>query len=144
MMNSLANVRAMTLDEDETADDSNRTDTLIKAALSLSQAMEALGSLNFLSDLRLPDVKSGINFYEEVRRFESALIFEALRLSHGKQTRASSLLGLNPTTLNCMIKRLGIDAEALTGSAGVPREPDRRPKTPRDNVQPLRHDLVRE
>jgi transcriptional regulator with GAF, ATPase, and Fis domain len=144
-MNNSANARPLTLDEVETGDDSNRTDTLIKAALSLSQAIEALGSLNFFAELRLPEVKSGIDFYEEVRGFESALILEALRLSHGKQTRASSLLGLNPTTLNCMIKRLGIDAESLAEVGTVTRRRrGQRARTPRGNVQPLRHDLAQQ
>ena len=144
MMNSLSNVHEMTLDEDETADDAKRTDTLIKAALSLSQAMEALGSLNFLGELRLPDLKSGINFYEEVRQFERALILEALRLSNGRQTRASALLGLNPTTLNCMIKRLGIDPDPVAEARTRLRAPEGDAPTPHGHVQPLRHDLVRQ
>ncbi|MDT7602230.1 MAG: hypothetical protein QOF61_227 [Acidobacteriota bacterium] len=141
-MNSLANVRSLTSNEVEASEDAKRTDTLIKAALSLSQAMEALGSLNFLAGLRMPEVKRGIDFYEEVRGFERALILEALRLSHGKQKRASSLLGLNPTTLNCMIKRLGIDADALAEGDPVLRPRSQRAVTPQGNVQPLRHDMA--
>lgn len=143
-MNSLANVRTFTSGEGAAGEGANRTDTLIKVALSLSQAIEALGSLNFLAELRLPDVKQGIDFYEQVRGFESALILEALRLSHGKQKRASSLLGLNPTTLNCMIKRLGIDAESLAaGETGLhPRS--QRAKQQRGEAQPPRYDLARQ
>jgi transcriptional regulator with GAF, ATPase, and Fis domain len=142
-MNSLGNVRLSASVEDETDDGSHRTDTLIKAALSLSQAIEALGTLNFLGELRLPDVRQGIDFYAQVRGFESALILEALRLSHGKQKRASSLLGLNPTTLNCMIKRLGIDAESLAAGETklYPRGHQRTPAQ-RDEAQPPRRDLA--
>jgi transcriptional regulator with GAF, ATPase, and Fis domain len=143
-MDSSANARALISDKVEAGDGPRQTDTLIKAALSLSQAIEALGSLNLLTELRLPEIKRGIDFYEEVRGFESALIVEALRLSHGKQTRASLLLGLNPTTLNCMIKRLGIDAESLAGAETNKRPRGRRAKSPHGNVQPLRPDLARQ
>ncbi|HVG28952.1 MAG TPA: helix-turn-helix domain-containing protein [Pyrinomonadaceae bacterium] len=132
-MNRLGNVRLLSNAaaaedrrgaEDRRAPESHQNDTLIKAALSLSQAIEALGSLNFFSELRPPDVAGGLDFYREVRRFECALIREALRLTGGSQARACALLGLNPTTLNCMIKRYGIEASSL--SPGVAR--GRRPR----------------
>jgi DNA-binding NtrC family response regulator len=97
--------------------ESSRTDTLIKAALSLSQAIEALGSLNLFGEVQPPDVKRGIDFYAEVRRFEVALITEALRVTHGCQRRAAVLLGLHTTTLNCMIKRLDVGTTAMRSDA---------------------------
>jgi transcriptional regulator with GAF, ATPase, and Fis domain len=57
------------------------------------------------------------NLPEEVRRFEIGLIFTALNLTQGHQTRAAKLLGLNPTTLNSKIKRLNIQWPALLHSA---------------------------
>lgn len=122
-MSRPGNVRLLTqrAAEDRHAPESNRNDTLIKAALSLSQAIEALGSLNFFSELRPPDVSRGLDFYREVRRFECALISEALRLTGGSQMRACALLGLNPTTLNCMIKRYGIEAASPPDGAEVGR-----------------------
>jgi transcriptional regulator with GAF, ATPase, and Fis domain len=142
-MNRLGNVRLLThaaADERRGADERhapepNRNDTLIKAALSLSQAIEALGSLNFFSELRPPDVARGVDFYREVRRFECALINEALRLAGGSQTRACALLGLNPTTLNCMIKRYGIRSSS-SGVAGGRRPRPRHARKVETNAEP--------
>jgi DNA-binding protein Fis len=126
---------------DEPVVESNRTDTLIKAALSLSQAIEALGSLNLFGELQPPDVKHGIDFYAEVRRFEVALITEALRITHGSQTRASALLGLHPTTLNCMIKRFDVNADPLANNPGERSPRGRRTKKP-PPASIMRHDLA--
>lgn len=113
-MNSLADALTSRFSEERArGGEPERTDTLIRAALSLSQAIEALGTINFMKGAQPPDVRRGVDFYEEVRHFEVALILEALRITRGSQSRAAVLLGLNKTTLNCMIKRYGIDAEAL-------------------------------
>jgi len=48
------------------------------------------------------------NFYEEVERFESALIRSALRRTNGHQINAARLLNLNPSTLNAKIKQYHI------------------------------------
>lgn len=50
------------------------------------------------------DISRGVNFYEEVRRFEVDLIRRALDQTGGHQSRAARLLGLNATTLNSKIK----------------------------------------
>jgi DNA-binding NtrC family response regulator len=55
------------------------------------------------------DVKQGVNFYDEVRRFEVSLIKQALFYTNGKQTAAASLLNLNTTTLHSKIKFYGIE-----------------------------------
>jgi DNA-binding NtrC family response regulator len=47
---------------------------------------------------------SGIDFFEEVRRFEIRLIGRALELAGGNQVRAARLLRLGKTTLNYKIK----------------------------------------
>jgi DNA-binding NtrC family response regulator len=46
------------------------------------------------------DIARGVNFYEEVKRFEIDLILRALEQTGGHQSRAARLLGLNATTLN--------------------------------------------
>ena len=46
----------------------------------------------------------GINFYDQVRRFEIDLIRRALEQTGGHQSRAARLLGMNATTLNSKIK----------------------------------------
>lgn len=99
----------MQIDEDPRA----RADRLISAALSLTRAIEMLSSAEVLGDLR-PDVSRGVDFYEEVTRFEVVLIENALRLAHGKQVRAAGLLGLNNTTLNSKMKRYKINRLAFS------------------------------
>jgi len=50
------------------------------------------------------DIGRGVNFYDEVKRFEIDLIRRALDQTGGHQSRAARLLGLNATTLNSKIK----------------------------------------
>ncbi|MFL6210228.1 MAG: sigma-54-dependent transcriptional regulator [Pyrinomonadaceae bacterium] len=54
------------------------------------------------------DVAHGIDFYDEVRRFEIDLIRRALEQTSGHQSRAARLLGMNATTLNSKIKTYNI------------------------------------
>jgi hypothetical protein len=108
--------------------DTTQTGTLIRAALSLSQAIESLSRLNLLGGPGLPDVSNGLSFYEQVSRFESALILEALRVARGRQREASALLGLKPTTFNTMLKRYGIASAAFTTGGDV--EPAREAAEP--------------
>src|SRR5687767_2521847 len=54
------------------------------------------------------DIGRGVNFYDEVRRFEIDLIRRALERTGGHQSRAARLLGMNATTLNSKIKTYGI------------------------------------
>ncbi|MDQ6785490.1 MAG: sigma-54 dependent transcriptional regulator [Acidobacteriota bacterium] len=54
------------------------------------------------------DLSRGVNFYDEVRRFETNLICRALDQTGGHQSRAARLLGLNATTLNSKIKTYSI------------------------------------
>ena len=54
------------------------------------------------------DVGRGVDFYDEVRRFEVDLIRRALEQTGGHQSRAARLLGMNATTLNSKIKTYNI------------------------------------
>lgn len=54
------------------------------------------------------DLGRGINFYDQVRRFEIDLIRRALDQTSGHQSRAARLLGMNATTLNSKIKTYNI------------------------------------
>ena len=56
------------------------------------------------------DISRGVNFYDEVKRFEIDLIRRALDQTGGHQSRAARLLGLNATTLNSKIKTYNLDA----------------------------------
>ncbi len=54
------------------------------------------------------DIGRGVNFYDEVKKFEIDLIRRALEQTGGHQSRAARLLGLNATTLNSKIKTYNI------------------------------------
>ncbi|MEA2176558.1 MAG: hypothetical protein QOD00_4150 [Blastocatellia bacterium] len=58
------------------------------------------------------DLGRGVNFYDEVRRFEIDLIRHALEQTGGHQSRAARLLGMNATTLNSKIKTYNISLRA--------------------------------
>lgn len=62
---------------------------------ALAESSAAVDNLN---------VRSGVNFFDEVRRFEMRLIARALELTGGNQARAARILGLGTTTLNYKIK----------------------------------------
>lgn len=66
--------------------------------LSIDKVRGTEGTSAFL------DIARGVNFYDEVKRFEIDLIRRALDQTGGHQSRAARLLGLNATTLNSKIK----------------------------------------
>jgi DNA-binding NtrC family response regulator len=82
---------------------SNHVETLKELAQALIREIDSL------RHTQLPDVTRGVDFYEEVERFEVNLIRSALERTGGHQTRAARLLGINVTTLNHKIKRYGIE-----------------------------------
>jgi len=74
------------LDEAESLDHEN----------ALAEASATVGGL---------EMESGVDFFEEVKRFETRLIGRALELTGGNQARAARMLGLGTTTLNYKIKQ---------------------------------------
>ena len=78
-------------------------DSLREKALMLLREVESLAS-------REPRNGQPLGLQEEVQRYESELIRHALQRTGGNQRRAAKLLGVKVTTLNCKIKRLGIQA----------------------------------
>lgn len=71
-------------------------------------ALNLLKEVQMLSTLEATDIVRGIQFYDEVERFERELITRALDLTGGHQVRAARLLGLKVTTLNSKVKRYRI------------------------------------
>ena len=71
-------------------------------ALALEMMQNAEGTSSGI------DIGRGVNFYDEVKRFEIDLIRRALDQTGGHQSRAARLLGLNATTLNSKIKSYNI------------------------------------
>src|ERR1044072_588284 len=80
-------------------------DNLREAALTVLKELEAL--TNSQSE---PERQLGLQ--EEVQRYEIELIRNALQRTRGNQRRAAKLLGVKVTTLNCKIKRLGLQQHA--------------------------------
>jgi DNA-binding NtrC family response regulator len=54
----------------------------------------------------------GLSLKDAVSRYERAMILQSLELSNGVQKKAAELLQLKPSTLNEMMKRLGIHARS--------------------------------
>ncbi|OGD24244.1 MAG: Fis family transcriptional regulator [Candidatus Aminicenantes bacterium RBG_13_63_10] len=59
----------------------------------------------------VPD--SGQTFKDQMQAFQKKVILDTLKKTKGVQKQAAKLLGIKPTTLNEMIKRLKVDPEAL-------------------------------
>ena len=77
-------------------------DLLRKLAITLHREIQRLGKTHNW------DMEKGVDFYEEVRRFEIDIINCALTSTRGHQGQAARLLGLNATTLNSKLKQYGI------------------------------------
>lgn len=87
----------------------SKTKTLKQLALKLLLEAQSLTEVTTL------DVRSGIDFYEEVKRFEIDLIQRALSFTGGNQVRAAGLLKLKVTTLNSKIKHYNINTDTVVG-----------------------------
>lgn len=83
----------------------------VEVLKELAQAL--IREIDRLRHAQLPDVERGVDFYEEVERFEVNLIRSALERTGGHQTRAARLLGINVTTLNHKIKRYNINVDEI-------------------------------
>ena len=54
----------------------------------------------------------GLSLKDAVSRYERTMILQSLEMASGVQKRAAELLQLKPSTLNEMMKRLGIHARS--------------------------------
>ncbi len=104
--------RATDVDELETsaADRKPGARALQKQIRRLSEMVASLNRT--IEGLQLggpPEVENGLDFYDEVRRFQADLIMRALKLTGGSQIRAARLLKMNHSTLNMKIKHLQIE-----------------------------------
>lgn len=77
-------------------------DNLREAAATLLREVEYLTNSQ-------PEPERKLGLQEEVQRYETELIRSALHRTRGNQRRAAKLLGVKVTTLNCKIKRYGIN-----------------------------------
>ena len=84
-------------------------DALLEEAETLARDKDFTEEATRLKPL---DILVGIDFYEEVQRFETHLIKMALAETGGNQSRAAKLLGIKATTLNSKIKLFNIEVSA--------------------------------
>ena len=89
----------------------NRIEALKALATLLLREVESLQPATQTTGR--PNSADKINLSDEVHRFESALIRDALIRAKGHQRRAARILGTKVTTLNAKIKRYGIESYAL-------------------------------
>src|ERR1041384_6007693 len=82
-------------------------DNLREAAQTVLKEVESLAS-------QQPQPERKLGLQEEVQRYETELIRSALERTRGNQRRAAKLLRVKVTTLNCKIKRLGIELRPST------------------------------
>lgn len=91
----------------------NRVQRLLDLADSMLRETETLARDKAFNDesnrVRNLNLSEGIDFYDEVQRFETGLIRLALDQTRGHQARAAKLLRIKPTTLNSKIKLYGIE-----------------------------------
>jgi DNA-binding NtrC family response regulator len=89
-----------------------RVQQLATLAQALAQEVESLrAELSKERDLRshIDFAHGGIDFYDEVHRYEIELIRTALTHCGGNQTHAAQLLHMKSTTLNAKLKHYGLN-----------------------------------
>ncbi len=91
----------------------DRMERLVDLAAMLLNETERLSQDRAFTEestrLRSMNLAEGIDFYDEVKRFESGLIKLALERTRGNQAKAARLLNIKPTTLNSKIKLYQIE-----------------------------------
>jgi len=87
----------------------NKVVALRRLALQLLRELQTLSEFQTENGISgKVNLEGGVDFYEEVSRFEIDLIKGALQMTAGHQAQAAQLLNLNPTTLNSKIKHYKI------------------------------------
>ncbi|MBC7929496.1 MAG: hypothetical protein H7Z38_02915 [Rubrivivax sp.] len=71
--------------------------------------------VNATDSASVPDLdeKRGVDFYEEVTKFEVELIRQALAHTGGNQRAAARLLGMKTTTLYTKVKSYKLDIDSV-------------------------------
>jgi transcriptional regulator with GAF, ATPase, and Fis domain len=99
---------AQTPNSDSSEDQApNAIDNLKQLTLKLFREVQSL------SEIQTVNINDGLDFYDEVSRFEIELINRALLYTGGHQGRAARLLNLKVTTLNSKIKHYNIKLDAF-------------------------------
>jgi DNA-binding NtrC family response regulator len=80
-------------------------------------AIRLLREVQAIREVEVRSLGDGVDFYEEVSRFEVDLIKCALLQTSGHQRQAARLLKLKVTTLNSKIKHYNINLNAFSSGA---------------------------
>ena len=93
----------------------HRVEQLVLIAKALSNEIETLQAELARDRMPSPSKQTdldpdGIDFYEEIKRYEIELIKNALHRCGGNQTQAAKLLRMKSTTLNAKIKHYGLNS----------------------------------
>jgi transcriptional regulator with GAF, ATPase, and Fis domain len=80
-------------------------------------AIRLLREVQAIREVEVRSLGEGVDFYEEVSRFEIDLIKCALLQTAGHQRQAARLLKLKVTTLNSKIKHYNISLNAFSSGA---------------------------
>jgi len=86
----------------------SKVDQLVMLAKALADEVETLKA-ELATDQNHNYLNSGIDFYDEVERYEIELIRSALNQSGGNQVQAAKLLQLKSTTLHAKMKQYGLN-----------------------------------
>ena len=89
-----------------------RVQKLTQLARALASEIETLQrefSSDRMRDRQIDFDNNGIDFYDEIERYEIELIKSALAKSGGNQSRAARLLRLKSSTLNAKMKHYGLN-----------------------------------
>jgi DNA-binding NtrC family response regulator len=78
-----------------------------------------LSELETVNENERVNLDENFNLYEQMKNFESDIIRQALFLTDNNQRLAAQMLGINYTTLNAKMKRLGIGTK---GEMSLSRE----------------------
>ena len=82
---------------------------LARALASEIEALQRELSLDRARERQIDFDNDGIDFYDEIERYEIELIKSALDKCGGNQSRAARLLRLKSTTLNAKMKHYGLN-----------------------------------
>jgi transcriptional regulator with GAF, ATPase, and Fis domain len=100
-------VGAHSNENEESPSTRHRLTILKELAFRLLREVQGIGEVHSVN------LESGLDFYDEVTRFEIDLIRRALLQTAGHQVRAARLLNLKVTTLNSKIKHYNIRLEGF-------------------------------
>lgn len=112
-MNSTATWESAELESVAPPDENNESSSS-RIAMLKELVLRLLCEVQCIDETNVVTIEGGIDFYDEVSRFEIELIKRALLQTGGHQVQAAKLLNLKVTTLNSKIKHYSINPTGFT------------------------------